>query len=246
VDAIGIAAGTCTALPCARMARRRLGRQQFPPDQSPAGLSNVIAVAAGGNHTLALKPTAPSSPGAKHRCERKPRWPVGGPWGLTNVVAIGAGQYHSLAVRADGNVVAWGDNSQGQTSVLPGLTNVVAAAGGGAHSVALAADGKVAVWGANWSGQCDLPPALPPISGIAAGGYHTAILLATASGAATAQSGRINSRFSALIQTLNCKHYALEFNDSLAASNWTALATNAGNGGLRVLTDPAATGSSRF
>jgi hypothetical protein len=88
---------------------------------------------------------------------------------------------------------------------------------------------------------------LPPISGIAAGGYHTAILLADCIPVPQLLNpARINSRFSALIQTLNCKHYALEFNDSLAASNWTALATNAGNGGLRVLTDPAATGSSRL
>jgi hypothetical protein len=49
-----------------------------------------------------------------------------------------------------------------------------------------------------------------------------------------------------LIQTLSPKHYALEFKDSLATTNWTAVSTNAGNGGLRTLTDPTATGAQRF
>ena len=54
------------------------------------------------------------------------------------------------------------------------------------------------------------------------------------------------NRFNALIQTLSGRNYALEFNDSLAATNWTALSTNAGNGALRVLSDPSATPSQRF
>jgi hypothetical protein len=45
---------------------------------------------------------------------------------------------------------------------------------------------------------------------------------------------------------LSGKSYALEYKNSLSASNWTALSTNAGNGALRLLTDPAATASQRF
>jgi len=58
------------------------------------------------------------------------------PAGLTNVVAVAAGDAHSLAVRADGIVVAWGNNDDDQTSVPPGLTNAVAVAAGSAHSLA--------------------------------------------------------------------------------------------------------------
>jgi len=46
------------------------------------------------------------------------------PAGLSNVVAIGAGDFHSLALRADGAIVAWGDNNYGQTNVPVGLNNV--------------------------------------------------------------------------------------------------------------------------
>ena len=61
------------------------------------------------------------------------------PAGLSNVVAIGAGESHSLALKRDGTLLAWGDNSFGQTNVPTGLSNVLAiAAGPGAnHSMAL-------------------------------------------------------------------------------------------------------------
>ena len=69
------------------------------------------------------------------------------PAGLTNVVAIAGGGYHSLALKYDGTVVAWGDNSAGQTNVPAGLSNVVAVAAGGFHSLALKNDGSVVAWG---------------------------------------------------------------------------------------------------
>jgi hypothetical protein len=36
------------------------------------------------------------------------------PDGLTGVVAIASGWRHSLALKADGTIVGWGDNSDGQ------------------------------------------------------------------------------------------------------------------------------------
>lgn len=169
------------------------------------------------------------------------------PLGLTNVVAIGAGEYHSLAVKSNGMVVAWGDDSQEQCDVPAGLTNVVAVAGGSAHSLALGADGTVTAWGADLSGQCDIPPGLFPAAGIAAGEFHTVALLAGILPfpelIAPTRSG---NRFSMLMQTLSRNNYALDYKDSLTATNWTALSTNAGNGALRILTDATAAGAQRF
>jgi alpha-tubulin suppressor-like RCC1 family protein len=65
----------------------------------------------------------------------------------TNVVSISAGWAHNLALRADGSVVAWGDNSHGQTTLPPSVTNVLAVEAGFYHSMALKADGSVVVWG---------------------------------------------------------------------------------------------------
>ena len=54
----------------------------------------------------------------------------------TNLVAIAAGETHLLGLRADGTVVAWGDNSHGQLEIA-GATSVAAIVAGGHASVAL-------------------------------------------------------------------------------------------------------------
>ena len=246
---IGIAAGTWHSV--ALRANGTVvvwGDNSFGQANQPPGLTSVIAVAAGGSHTLALKADGTVVTwGENTAAEGNVTGQSVVPIGLANVVAIGAGEYHSLAIKGDGTVVAWGDNSQDQCNVPPGLANVVAVAGGGAHTVALGADGQVTAWGADWNGQCDLPQPLVPASGIAAGQYHTAVVLADSLPVPQLLNPAWKGhRFSAMAQTLSPRNYALEYKDSLAATNWTAVSTNAGNGALRILTDPAATGAQRF
>ena len=62
---------------------------------------------------------------------------------------MAAGTWHSLALRANGTVIAWGDDSAGQTNLPSDLTNVIAIAAGGNHSLALRADHTVVGWGEN-------------------------------------------------------------------------------------------------
>jgi alpha-tubulin suppressor-like RCC1 family protein len=75
---------------------------------------------------------------------------------LANTIAAG-GEYYSLGVKADGTVMAWGQNGQGQCNVPPGLTGVTAVAPGSWHSLALTDGGMVVGWGLNDSGQCNVP-----------------------------------------------------------------------------------------
>jgi sugar lactone lactonase YvrE len=246
---IGISAGTWHNL-----ALRRDGTVVAWGDNSwgqtnvPVGLSNVVAVAAGGNHSLALQ--ASGTVVAWGENTDAGGNPVGQsvvPGNLGSVVAIAAGDYHSLAVQADGTVAAWGDDSQGQSDVPLGLTNVVSVSGGGAHSLALTADGTVVAWGANWNGQSGPPPGLSDVVGIGAGEAHS---LALPAGSLPVPqllgAARQGSRFSVLVQTLYRQSYALEFKNSLTATNWSAVATNAGNGALLQLIDPAATTPQRY
>ncbi|HEY5481672.1 MAG TPA: family 10 glycosylhydrolase [Verrucomicrobiae bacterium] len=224
------------------------GDNNFGQRSVPAGLTNVTAIAAGGNHTLALKADGTVVAwGENTDAEGILAGQSDVPSGLTTVKAIAAGEYHSLAVRGDGTVVAWGENSQGQCSVPPALANVVAVAGGGSHSVALGTDGAVTAWGSDWSGQCEISSSFCPASSMTAGSYHTVVVPeGTLPVPRLMNPARQGSRFNTLVQTLSRKSYVLECKPSLDATNWTALSTNAGNGALKILTDPAASGRQRF
>ena len=66
--------------------------------------------------------------------------PAAVPAGLNGVVAIAAGFWHTLALKSDETVVAWGDNSYGQTIIPLARSNgVVAIAAGGYCSMELLA-----------------------------------------------------------------------------------------------------------
>jgi hypothetical protein len=138
----------------------------FTQTNVPSGLTNLVAVAAGG-HSLAL---LADSTVAAWGYNESGQTTV--PRGLTNVVAVAAGHSHSLALRADGTVAAWGSNGSGQATVPPGLNNVVALAAGGDHSLALRADGTIAAWGDSSRGQTNAPAGLSNAVAAAAGWSH--------------------------------------------------------------------------
>ena len=76
-----------------------------------------------------------------------------------------------------GGVMAWGDNSKGQTNIpAAALSGVTAIAGGVEHTVLLY-DGAVPVLGSNYRGQRNIPTgALSGVTAIAGGGAHTVAL----------------------------------------------------------------------
>ena len=146
-------------------------------------LTNIIAVAAGGSHSLALRNDglvyawgANTNGGLGDNTVLRrltPVW-VRGPAAagyLTNMVALAAGESNSLALKTDGTLWAWGEGAAGQlgnnttgpTNTTPvqvlgpygvGLfTNAIAVAAGRRHSAALADDGTVWMWGCNEYGQ---------------------------------------------------------------------------------------------
>jgi hypothetical protein len=71
------------------------------------------------------------------------------------------------------SVVAWGDNTYGQTNVPPGLTNVVAVASGPYHSLALRSDGTLVAWGRSLYGEANVPSGLTNVTAIAAGDFYS-------------------------------------------------------------------------
>lgn len=137
----------------------------------PSAVNGIKAIAAGGDHSLALKANGRVIAWGYNNYGQTSVPPV-----LSNVVAIAAGRSHSLALKADGGVVGWGDNFYGQASVTPDLSNVVAVAAGEGHSLALLADGRVAAWGNYYNGQTSVPSNLSNVVAIAAGEFHSLAL----------------------------------------------------------------------
>jgi len=129
----------------------------------PAGLGDVVAVAAGGYHTLAL-----TTDGTVTAWGRNSEGQTDVPPGLSNVIAIAAGGFHSVALTADGSVTAWGLDDQGQGTVPPGLNNVIAIAAGDSFTIAVTADGNVTAWGRNNEGQTTVPAGLSNVATVAA------------------------------------------------------------------------------
>jgi len=99
------------------------------------------------------------------------------PANLTNIRSIAAGYNHCLVLLSNGTVVAWGDNSAGQTNGNASLTNIMAIAAGQNHNVALRSNGTVFAWGGfNNHGELNVPAGLSGVKAIAAGGEHTLAL----------------------------------------------------------------------
>src|SRR5262249_46583035 len=145
------------------------GVNKTTPIQVP-GLANIIGIAAGWNHSVALRSDGTvwawgsgqyGQLGNGQPIDMAIPVPV---LGLNNVTSIAAGFVHTLALKSDGTVWAWGYNSSGQlgdnstlNSAVPvqvlNLSGVAEIAAGYVHNVALTSDARVWAWGDNTRGQ---------------------------------------------------------------------------------------------
>jgi alpha-tubulin suppressor-like RCC1 family protein len=135
----------------------------------PSGLSNAVAVAGGGAHSLSLR-----TDGSVLAWGYNSGGQTNVPGTLTNAVGIAAGDSYGLALRNDGRVVAWGNNDFAATNVPANLTNAVAISAGGANGLALRRDGTVVSWGDKFNiyGLTNIPTGLSNVAAVAAGGFH--------------------------------------------------------------------------
>lgn len=89
----------------------------------------------------------------------------------SEITAIACGTGYAVGLRADGTVVAVGENNSGQCNV-ENWKNITAIACGWHHTVGLRADGTVVAVGENDSGQCNVEK-WRDITAIACGRHHT-------------------------------------------------------------------------
>ena len=144
------------------------GNYYYNQSIQPPGLDDVVAISAGGTHSLALRADGTVVGwGANNRGQATP------PQGLADITAVSAGSQHSLALTSDGIVVAWGADYSGASTPPYGLTNVVSISAGTDYSLALRLDGTVVGWGANYRGQATPPQDLANVVAISAGFSHS-------------------------------------------------------------------------
>ncbi|WP_306590119.1 hypothetical protein [Geothrix sp. 21YS21S-4] len=134
------------------------------------GLTDVVAIAGGGFHSLALKSdgtvwawgaNSQGQLGDGTTIDRSIPVKVGN---LSGGSVLAAGSTHSLALTSDGTLWGWGSNGNGElgdgtwlnhTVPVPmhSISDVVAMSAGPSYSIALTSDGTPWTWGNNWYGQ---------------------------------------------------------------------------------------------
>ena len=92
-------------------------------------------------------------------------------WVNCEVPEVTAGRYHTVGLKADGTVVAVGDNYYGQCNV-GGWTDITQVAPGYWHTAGLKSDGTVVAVGNNAYGKCDVG-GWTDITQVAVGSSHT-------------------------------------------------------------------------
>ena len=150
-----------------------LGTEDSDPHPTPeqvVGISDVVAIAAGYNHNLAIKTDGTLYAWGNNEYGQLAIDPADANPHPTPVQvgtdtdwdAIAGGGYYNLALKADGTLWAWGDNSDGQlglgdttdrTSPVQVDGSWTTIATGYEHSLALKTDGTLWAWGDNTDGQ---------------------------------------------------------------------------------------------
>ncbi len=133
----------------------------------PATATNVVALAAGDYHCMALRRDGTVIAWGANYCGQK-----NVPLDATSIVSIAAGRAHSLGLRSNGTICMWGKILPSNVTNAPAAaTNVVALAPGSCaqHALALRADGTVVDWGDFRYGLSNIPPNAVGIVSVAAG-----------------------------------------------------------------------------
>lgn len=141
--------------------------QVFPPN----GPTDIVAVSAAVDHSLALK-----SDGTVFAWGDNMNGQCNVPAGLADVTKIAAGEFFSVALKSDRSIATWGANDYGQCDLPSGLTGATDISAGRGHVLALKNNGTVVGWGCNVFGQATVPTGLTAVKSIhAAGNYSVAI-----------------------------------------------------------------------
>jgi hypothetical protein len=141
---------------------------------SKAPISNdIVAVAMGGTHNLALKADGSLVAWGSDYAGAVSQTPTG-----NDFKSVAAGVSYSVALKNDGSLVAWGYDGPNKNLIsdTPTGNKFKAISAQKQHSVALKTDGSIVSWGDNFYGEVSNTPTGTGFKAIAAGYYHNTAL----------------------------------------------------------------------
>lgn len=159
------------------------------------GLTNVV-VDMNSNVSLAVNALGSPTLAYSWQLNGQPIAGAGPSLNLTNIQLSQSGYYRVSVTNQYGSVsstgrvsvlglssqvIAWGDNSGGQTNVPAQLSDAVAAAGGDYHSAALRHNGTLIAWGYNGDNQTSVPTNALRFVSLASGAGHNLAITETGS-----------------------------------------------------------------
>lgn len=151
--------------------------EQGQCDVPSAGRTNVAAVAAGDQFSVALRNDGTLVSWGQFAPDNPASGKLKGDY-TNNVAQVAAGQAHVLVLKKDGGVMATGANSYAPECTVPAdaLSDVVQVAAGEKYSFALKRDGTIVAWGDDADVACGVLEVPATLQGhatkIAAGHYH--------------------------------------------------------------------------
>jgi len=157
------------------------------------GISDVVDLAGGRNHTLAIKDdgtvwawgdnnSGQLGDGTDDNFREEPEQVAG----LSNIVDVAAGADHSVAVTASGDVYTWGSGYRGQLghggtgdrltpSEVPGIDNAVISEAGRDQTLIITETGSLLAWGWHEFRQAGAPSGDKVLSPVTVSGISNAI-----------------------------------------------------------------------
>ena len=153
-----------TVLPLAAWGDNYYGQTDLPAGL--ANLTNLVALAAGNRHNLALKDDGTVVAWGNNNYGQ-----TNVPAGLSNVVEIAAAGDYNVVLQAEGTVVGWG-RPDWSTAIPRGVSNAVAISATSDHTLVLSAEGRVTKHGSYYTA---VPPEVSNVVAVAAGGTDFAL-----------------------------------------------------------------------
>ncbi|MDB6171924.1 MAG: hypothetical protein JWL59_1235 [Chthoniobacteraceae bacterium] len=163
-DLLGTATSRAGFLNIARSGELRVwGYNAEGQNTPPAGLTDIVALSASDNHTLALKSDGTVVAWGDDDVQV--------PSGLSGVVAVSC-ESCNVALKSDGTIVAWGKDKYSRNALFAGLSEIVAIS----DHFAIKADGTVVAWAFEGDFKRSLHEGLGHTTAITTGGGRVVTL----------------------------------------------------------------------